>query len=114
MLAQSIRRPYVEMILRGIKTIEYRSTQTRRIDERFYLYASQTPGRADVFAELDVEPGDLPTDVILCSAKITHYTPPTRQMPYWHWHLVDVKRLKRPCKQKGRPGPVWFDPFPGA
>jgi predicted transcriptional regulator len=33
MRALSIRQPYAEMILRGIKTIEYRST--RIIGERF-------------------------------------------------------------------------------
>jgi predicted transcriptional regulator len=41
MLALSIRQPYAELILRGIKTVEYRSRPTRIIGERFYIYASK-------------------------------------------------------------------------
>ncbi len=41
MLALSIRQPYAELILRGIKRIEYRSRPTRIVGERFYLYASK-------------------------------------------------------------------------
>ena len=39
--ALSIRQPYAELILRGIKTIEYRSRRTRIIGERFYIYAAR-------------------------------------------------------------------------
>ena len=40
MLALSVRQPYAELILRGIKTIEYRSRATRIIGQRFHLYAA--------------------------------------------------------------------------
>lgn len=40
MLALSIRQPYAELVLRGIKTVEYRSRPTKIIGERFYLYAA--------------------------------------------------------------------------
>lgn len=40
MLALSIRQPYAELILRGIKTVEYRSRPCRMLGERFYVYAS--------------------------------------------------------------------------
>ena len=55
MRALSIRQPYAELILRGIKTVEYRSRGTRIIGERFYIYAAkrklpvvsgQLPGKA--------------------------------------------------------------------
>ena len=36
MRALSIRQPYAELILQGIKTIEYRSQRTRIIGEKFY------------------------------------------------------------------------------
>jgi len=39
MLALSIRQPFAELILRGIKTVEYRSRPTRIIGERFHIYA---------------------------------------------------------------------------
>lgn len=41
MRALSIRQPYAELILRGIKTVEYRSRATRIVGERFWIYASQ-------------------------------------------------------------------------
>jgi hypothetical protein len=48
MRALSIRQPYAELILRGIKTVEYRSRATAIIGERFLIYASkgrsQKPG----------------------------------------------------------------------
>jgi hypothetical protein len=39
MRALSIRQPYAELILRGIKRIEYRSRPTRIVGERFHIYA---------------------------------------------------------------------------
>jgi predicted transcriptional regulator len=44
MLALSIRQPFAELILRGIKTVEYRTRPTRIIGERFYIYASKGSG----------------------------------------------------------------------
>ena len=41
MLALSIRQPYAELILRGVKRIEYRSRATRIIGQRFWIYASK-------------------------------------------------------------------------
>src|SRR5205809_7999638 len=41
MRALSIRQPYAELILRGIKTVEYRSRATSIIGERFYIYAGK-------------------------------------------------------------------------
>ena len=46
MRALSIRQPYAELILRGEKTIEYRSRPTKIIGERFYFYASKTCTKA--------------------------------------------------------------------
>jgi predicted transcriptional regulator len=37
MRALSIRQPYAELILRGIKTVELRSRSTRIVGERFYM-----------------------------------------------------------------------------
>jgi predicted transcriptional regulator len=39
MRALSIRQPYAELILRGIKTAELRSISTTFVGERFYIYA---------------------------------------------------------------------------
>ncbi len=40
MRALSIRQPYAEEILRGIKRIENRTRPTKIIGERFYIYAA--------------------------------------------------------------------------
>jgi predicted transcriptional regulator len=40
MRALSIRQPFAELILRGVKTVEYRTRPTRIIGERFHIYAS--------------------------------------------------------------------------
>src|SRR3954451_9124614 len=45
MRALSIRQPYAELILRGIKTVEYRSRATSIIGERFLIYASHGRSR---------------------------------------------------------------------
>jgi hypothetical protein len=135
MLALSIRQPYAELILRGVKTIEYRSRPTRKIGERFYIYASkglgvrgqglekgfgiggQAPG-SGVFGidalppESAPENADLPRGVIVGTAVISHVTP-SNGGPFYEWHLTVVQRLRgrQVRKPKGRPQPVWFRPF---
>jgi hypothetical protein len=45
MRALSVRQPYAELILRGMKVVEYRSRPTRIIGERFHLDpAEKWPG----------------------------------------------------------------------
>src|SRR5215217_4549196 len=41
MRALSIRQPYAELILRGIKTAELRSRATSIVGERFWIYATR-------------------------------------------------------------------------
>lgn len=108
MRALSIRQPYVEQILRGIKAIEYRSRTCRIIGERFYIYAATRPGPLEEFARLDLRPGDLPTGVILGTAVISRVT---RHGATYHWHLTGVRRLRRPRKPNRQPQPAWFNPF---
>jgi len=112
MRALSIRQPYVEEILRGIKTMEFRPKRCRIFNERFYIYAAQKPakrrGIAQCFARLGVEPDELPMGLIVGTAIITHCT---RRGDTYRWHLADVRRLKRPRKPKNKRQPVWFYPF---
>jgi hypothetical protein len=51
MRALSIRQPYAELILRGIKPIEFRSRPTKIIGERFYIYASRQWAAGKLYLE---------------------------------------------------------------
>ena len=138
MRALSIRQPYAELILRGIKPIEFRSRPTKRIGERFYIYASQQWAEGKLFLEgcrsksgvaivgdnIEVptegpQPWmlelakmlilkDLPTGVIVGTASIKEVV---KGDSLYEWHLSDVERAKRFRKPKGHPQPVWFTPF---
>jgi len=114
MRALSVRQPYAEMILRGEKTIEYRSRPTRLIGQRFYIYASkgqEAKKLRNAETKWIDDNGGLPRGVIVGTAVISHVTNGgTGQMAY-EWHLSDVQRLPRPRKPRGRPQPVWFKPF---
>lgn len=127
MRALSIRQPYAELILRGIKTVEYRSRPTRRLGERFHIYAAMRWADVRVWSE-DLAVGEppawmvelaeqvgmiaadaqLPTGVIVGSAVIESVS---RVDETYRWHLVDVRRARRLRKPTGHPQPVWFEPF---
>src|SRR5205823_5819287 len=138
MRALSIRQPFAELILRGIKTVELRSRSTSIVGERFLIYASKGRGawgKGQVWSEeltagqppawlielaeqvKMIEPGAfLPTGVIVGSAVIEKVTPlqitnNKEQITTWQWHLADVERAKKLRKPKGHPQPVWFRPF---
>lgn len=128
MLALSIRQPYAELILRGVKTIEYRSRPTKLVGKRFYIYASRqwatgngqwgttgigewamVNGKAIANCPFPIAPGSLPTGVIVGSAVISHCTNGTPGQ--YQWHLKDVRRYKKQRKVKRQPQPVWFVPW---
>jgi len=125
MLALSIRQPFAELILRGIKTVEYRSRQTRIVGERSYIHASKgtqarrgfwsydlsttrdpPPWLTELAKELILD--QLPRGVIVGSAVIEKVT---RGEQFYEWHLAEVERTKKLRKPKCHPQPVWFRPF---
>jgi hypothetical protein len=115
MRALSIRQPYAELILRGVKKIEYRSRATKIIGERFYIYASKGKALGIRHSALVPSaqcqvPEPLPRGVIVGTAVISHVT---NGGPFYEWHLTKVKRFRpqNMRKPKGRPQPVWFRPF---
>jgi hypothetical protein len=108
MRALSIRQPYAELILRGIKKIEYRSRPTKIIGERFYIYASRKWAGINGHATSDVREGEAPTGVIVGTAIVARCE---RENGHYCWHLASVERLERPRKPKRQPQPVWFRPF---
>ncbi len=129
MLALSIRQPYAELILRGIKTVELRSRSTRIIDKPFWIYASKVRAPAIWSEDLSIarppawlielakqmrmiEPHTiLPTGVIVGRASIDRVIPPNGDGDLYRWVLKDVARLKSPRTPKRQPQPMWFRPF---
>ena len=100
--------PYAELILRGIKRIEYRSRPTKIIGERFYIYASRKWAGVNGHGSDNVREGEAPTGVIVGTAIIAECQ---RENGHYCWHLADVERLERPRRPKRQPQPVWFRPF---
>jgi hypothetical protein len=105
--ALSIRQPYAEQIFRGTKKIEYHTRPTR-VRERVYIYASMTPGPSREFDALGVQPGDLPTGVLVGTVEIVGCTGHAGD---YQWQLQRSQRLPRLRKPKRQPQPVWFHPF---
>jgi ASCH domain len=59
-----VRQPYAELILRGVKNIEYRNSPTK-LRERVYADAARRPGKAGEFEATRAQPGELPTYVLV-------------------------------------------------
>lgn len=103
----SIRQPYAEQIILGIKTEEYRSIPTN-IRERIYIYASNTLDEADESTK-GIKNTDLPRGVIIGSVEITGcYGSKTDG---YAWTLKSPERLSEYVKPIKKPQPVWFYPF---
>jgi ASCH domain len=101
--AISIRQPYVEQILRGIKKREFRSRPTR-IRERVYLYAAlRIAGAART--KLDVE--TLPKGVIVGSVEISD----CRDLgDCFGYVLKRPRRYRSPVRAAGQPQPGFWRP----
>lgn len=108
-LAISIRQPYVEMILRGIKKAEYRSRPTN-IRGKVYIYAARKPGDPKYYSKLGVEPGTLHIGVIIGTVEIVDCKYRFLYGDY-EWKLKNPKRLPEPIKPERQPQPVFFKPF---
>lgn len=115
MLALSIRQPYVEEILRGIRTVEYRTRPARIIGQEFYIYAAKNlppGGEPQRFSRLGCRLGELPTGVLVGTARISRCERAESDGgKKYEWHLADVKRLPEVIKPSRRPQPTWFNPF---
>jgi len=104
MRALSIRQPYAKQILHGQKKIEYRSRPTN-IRERIYIYASLTPGDPNEFRKMKIQPGDLPTGLLVGTVEIADCTCSPGN---YNWILKNPERLQQVLKPKNHPQPLWF------
>lgn len=105
--ALSIQQPFAELILRGKKKYEYRSIPTK-IRERVYVYASKKSGPEKRWKDSGIEPGSLPTGVLVGSVEIVSCEGKSGD---YAWKLARPKRAKRMIKPINQPQPVWFRPF---
>jgi len=107
MKALSIRQPWAELIMRGVKATETRSRPTN-IRGRIYLYASL--GRYDPAeesewaAEYGIDIESLPRGVIVGTVEL--YGCDGNK-----WQLRLPERAAEHRKPDNHPMPVWFTPF---
>lgn len=113
--ALSIRQPHIEAILKGKKTIEYRSRSTN-IRGTILLYAGLGRYPAGVEADMVREYGlrgivcdELPRGVIVGTVELVDCT--LGSDGQYQWHLRKPKRATRLRAPKKHPQPGWFWPF---
>jgi hypothetical protein len=108
--ALSIRQPYAEAIMMGVKKIEYRSIPTKILGE-IYVYASLKPVPKEFYGETDFTPDDFPLGYVIGTIEI--YGCRKNKDGQHEWLLKNPKRLKKIVKPDTdqKPQPVWFYPF---
>jgi hypothetical protein len=100
-LAISIRQPYTELILRGVKKNEFRSRPTN-IRDRVYFYATLKPADDPLqWGRAQAKPGDLPTGLIVGPVEIVGCRWDSRAGSY-AYALRNPKRLRRPFVPDGQ------------
>ena len=121
-----MRQPWVELILRGIKTLEIRSQPTS-VRGPIYLYAAKTiasePFARDARREHDVswEPTTLQrlvgvVEIVGCRpttpADVAASCVPAASLAnHFAWELANPQRLDVALKPRFLPYGVWFYPF---
>jgi len=104
--ALSIRQPFVEQILLGEKTEEYRSGRTH-IRGRVYLYAGKKVAPVDGYP--DEEAQRLPRGVIVGSVAILGCH---EKKDCFAWELARPRRYGKPLAAFGVPQPgFWYPTF---
>jgi hypothetical protein len=103
----SVRQPYCDQILRGLKKTEYRSRPTN-IRERVYLYASLTPGDPDDWDDYGRSPGDLPAGLVIGSVEIVGCRRSRYNEEIFEWRLARPRRMRPHRKPQNQPQPgIW-------
>lgn len=124
--ALGLRQPWAELILRGIKTIELRSSQTH-IRGPIYIYASKTiaktPHAKAAAEQAGINVDKLPTGVLIGTVEIIDSfpasakhsaasgIPATLLKGKYGWELANPRRMKTLLVPDYLPYGVWFYPF---
>jgi hypothetical protein len=121
-----IRQPWVELILRGIKTIEVRTVNTRQRG-RIYLYASKKlsdiPAALKAAKRHGLDTPPLPRGMVVGSVELLNTrpirksdaksacVPAARLDGKYAWELRDPVRFAEPLEVLFLPYGVWFYPW---
>ena len=117
MRALPVQHPFAELILRGLKTVEYRGRPTN-IRERVFLYATKnTPDPEEAAAwvreeyGIDLDVANLPRGVLVGTVEIVGCRPSKRKGVF-EWLLARPERLPKPQPPKRMPcSGGFFNPF---
>ena len=125
-IALGVRQPWVELILRGIKTIEIRSQDTR-VRGTIYLYASKKFSELDAAVDAAQAHGldcpSLPAGLLVGSVEIAATRPALAKdaapscvpasflKQQFAWELRNPQRFEQPVPVRFLPYGVWFYPF---
>ncbi len=124
--ALSVRQPWAELIMRGVKQIEVRSRPTH-VRGRVHVYASLGTAAAPhcdrVEREYGLEIASLPKGVLVGTVEIIGCRPLTEgdshaaafpiasdRMDY-AWLLAEPRRSSQLVKPRNQPQPIFFRPF---
>jgi hypothetical protein len=125
-IALGIRQPWVELILRGVKTIEVRVVPTN-VRGTIYVYASRNPGEGEVVKcaarRYDLDVPSLPRGVLVGTVELADCrlcrpgdasaacVPADVLHRRYAWQLANPQRLAEPILPRFRPYGIWFYPF---
>jgi ASCH domain len=125
-MALSIKQPWAELIMRGVKTIEVRSLRTHK-RARVQIYASKGGVSLASCERIEKEHGvdvkSLPRGVLVGTIEIVGCRPlaPTDSTaaafwidkgdPRFAWMLAEPRRSLRLIKPRKQPQPTFFRPF---
>lgn len=126
LLGLSIRQPWAELILRGIKTIEIRRLPFHR-RETIYVYAtrefSDLPGTREALERHDLPIENLPRGIVAGTVEIidcreavtddsaTACVPAKLLEGRYSWVLGNPRRFDPPLVPWNLPYGMWFRPF---
>lgn len=125
-VALGIKQPWAELILRGVKTLEVRTLNTR-VRGTIYLYASKKPAESPAAkfaaAGQGIETSRLPCGVLVGSVELqgtraaVAADAPAACLPgellerRFVWQLQNPRRFAKPLAVRFLPYGVWFYPF---
>ncbi|MBA3316265.1 MAG: ASCH domain-containing protein [Planctomycetaceae bacterium] len=125
-IALAVQHPWTELIVRGVKTLEIRSTSAR-VRGPIYIYASRKlsdlPDAAFAAKRFGIDVADLPTGIIVGEAELTESRParpadataacisPHLLVNRFAWRFERSNRFAEPLPVRFLPYGIWFYPF---